>query len=102
MDMKKKFKKFAMFYIVYFIVVVSIKYVCHMNDIDTDKFWMGGMTILSIIALACTGMLSIMKVPGDTMSHKSMASEDKSHLGGLVEVIFCILLMIPLLINLNY
>ena len=85
-------------YLVYCIIVICIGKYESMQGYDCWPFLTAGIVLLALLCMSAGGLLSKSNYVNDSMRYRQYQKYN-AHQGGIGEVIFYILLMLPLIYN---
>lgn len=85
-------------FLVYAVIILIIGWYEDAQGNDWWMFWTGGIMILALLCMSAGGIFSKANYVNDSVQYRQYQKFDR-HEGGLGEVIFYILLMLPLIYN---
>lgn len=96
MEKKKMFKIFG--FLIYAVLILGAGMYEDIQGYDWWMFWTGGIMILALLCMSAGGIFSKANYVNDSMRYRQYQKFDRNE-GGFGEVLFYILLMLPLIYN---
>lgn len=85
-------------YLIYAALILGVGVYEDVQGYDWWMFWTGGIMILALLCMSAGGIFSKANYVNDSMRYRQYQKFNRNE-GGLGEVVFYILLMLPLIYN---